>query len=137
MSVARSPLPHHSTRTTRAVSAITRALGSTPVIVMSVVVVVAWLVGAMFVVGGFANQLYELILNTITNIAAFIMVFIIQSSQNRDSDAIQTKMDAQIKVLRDIADRLGISEASELDEVVGLEEAPERSILDTHRRIRG
>lgn len=55
-----------------------------------------WLLGGFFV--GFADTLYELIINTATTIITFLMVFLIQSSQNRDTAAINLKLDELIKV---------------------------------------
>lgn len=57
-------------------------------------VVVLWaLSGRLF---GYSDT-WQLIINTGTTIATFLMVFLIQSSQNRDSVAIQLKLDELIR----------------------------------------
>jgi low affinity Fe/Cu permease len=46
------------------------------------------------------SDAWQLVANTVTNVVTFLMVFVIQNSQNRDSAAIQTKLD---EVLRAVA----------------------------------
>jgi len=46
------------------------------------------------------SDAWQLVANTVTNLVTFLMVFVIQNSQNRDSAAIQTKLD---EVLRAVA----------------------------------
>jgi low affinity Fe/Cu permease len=56
--------------------------------------VVLWgLSGPLF---GFSNT-WQLIINTTTTIITFLMVFIIQSTQNRDTEAMQLKLDELIR----------------------------------------
>ncbi|WP_067175478.1 low affinity iron permease family protein [Microtetraspora niveoalba] len=126
----------YSTRVTRFVGSATTALGSFPAIVAAVFLVALWVAGAALVPGGFGNQLYELVLNTVTNIVTFVMVFIIQSSQNRDSRAIQAKLDAQTEVLAAMAANLDIRTEVPLTRFVGLEEAPDRTIRVEQQTLR-
>ncbi|MBV9593020.1 MAG: low affinity iron permease family protein [Actinobacteria bacterium] len=86
-----------STHLTRAVSDITGWLGSFPAILASCFVVAVWFVGGAFV--GLGNNTYQLVINTGTTIVTFLMVFIIQNTQNRDGTALQAKLDAQSEVL--------------------------------------
>jgi low affinity Fe/Cu permease len=56
--------------------------------------VVVWAVsGPLF---GFSDT-WQLVINTGTTIITFLMVFLIQNTQNRDSEAIQTKLDELIR----------------------------------------
>jgi low affinity Fe/Cu permease len=43
------------------------------------------------------SDTWQLVMNTWTSVATFLMVFLIQNSQNRDSSAIQTKLDELIR----------------------------------------
>ena len=65
------------------------AVGSPSGFVTSVIIVMLWsLAGPAF---GFSDT-WQLIINTITSIVTFLMVFIIQSIQNRDSHAIHKQL---------------------------------------------
>ena len=79
-----------STRLTRMISDVTGWLGSFPAILVSLSLVTAWFVGGIFV--GLANNTYQLVINTGTTIITFLMVFIIQNTQNRDGSAVQAKL---------------------------------------------
>ena len=49
------------------------------------------------------SDTWQLVANTTTNVVTFLMVFVIQNSENRDSSAIQAKLD---EVLRAVAPRV-------------------------------
>lgn len=73
-----------------------RATGSPIAFVVAVVVIATWAVtGPIF---SFSNT-WQLVINTGTTIVTFLMVFVIQSAQNRDSAALQVKLDELLKVL--------------------------------------
>jgi low affinity Fe/Cu permease len=76
-------------------SAIARAAGRPGTFILAVTVIVVWAVtGPLF---GFSDT-WQLIINTGTTIVTFLMVFLIQNSQNRDGAAIQVKLDELIRV---------------------------------------
>jgi len=67
----------------------------------------------------------------------FVMVFIIQSSQNRDTRALQAKIDAIANVLAMMAREQGIEDHEHrLTRLVGLEDAPEREIDMEQTQVR-
>src|SRR3954469_2010745 len=126
-----------STAVTRAVSYMTGWLGSFPAILMSFVVVAVWFACGSFVQDHFANNTYQLVINTGTTIITFWMVFIIQNTQNREGRAMQAKLDAQSEVLRLMAERLDIQDDEALlTRTVGLEDAPERVIKEDQNIVR-
>jgi len=63
---------------------------------LAALVILVWLVtGPVF---GFSDT-WQLIINTGTTIITFLMVFLIQSTQNRDSEAVQVKLDEIIRAI--------------------------------------
>lgn len=129
------PAPNRSTRGTRTVSRLTEWLGSVPAVVAAALLMLLWLVGSLAVPRGTGNDRYALLLNTVTAIVTFVMVFIIQSSQNRDSRAMQAKLDAQNRALLAIAQRLDVDGLKELLDSMALEEAPEGQIAHLQQRV--
>jgi hypothetical protein len=86
-------------------------------------------IGGLFVPGGHGGAAHQLPVSTVSSIVTFVMVFVIQSSQNRDSRALQTKVDAMASVPAVMAKERGV-EGNEylLTRLPGLEDAPEREI---------
>jgi low affinity Fe/Cu permease len=71
-----------------------RISGSPAAFAIALTTVVVWaLTGPLF---GFSDT-WQLVINTGTTIATFLMVFLIQNTQNRDAQAIQVKLDELIR----------------------------------------
>jgi low affinity Fe/Cu permease len=71
-----------------------RASGRPATFVLSCVVIVVWAVtGPLF----HYSDTWQLIINTGTTIITFLMVFLIQNTQNRDGAALQAKLDELIR----------------------------------------
>ncbi|RYZ72779.1 MAG: low affinity iron permease family protein [Proteobacteria bacterium] len=85
--------------------------GSPQVFVMAVSLVVGWaLLGPVF---GYSDT-WQLVINTTTTIITFLMVFLIQNTQNRDGKAMQLKLDELIRVSKTA--RNTMLDLEELDE---------------------
>jgi low affinity Fe/Cu permease len=75
-------------------NAASHAAGRAVTFVLALLVIVVWAItGPIF---GYSDT-WQLIINTGTTIVTFLMVFLIQNSQNRDSAAIQVKLDELIR----------------------------------------
>ncbi|WP_332744737.1 low affinity iron permease family protein [Hydrogenophaga sp.] len=76
---------------------IARMSGRPKTFALAAAVIVVWLVtGPLF---GFSDT-WQLVINTGTTIVTFLMVFLIQNTQNRDSEALQIKIDELIRATR-------------------------------------
>ena len=73
-----------------------RASGHPTTFIGALVLIIAWAAtGPLF---GFSDT-WQLVINTTTTIATFLMVFLIQNTQNRDSEAMQVKLDELIRAM--------------------------------------
>ncbi len=81
---------------THLTKATAHASGRPITFVLAVSTIIVWAAtGPMF---GYSDT-WQLVINTGTTIITFLMVFLIQSTQNRDSEAMQCKLDEIIRVL--------------------------------------
>ena len=80
---------------TRFTSRAARGSGQPVTFACAVLLIVTWAItGPLF---GFSNT-WQLVVNTGTTIITFLMVFLIQSTQNRDAEAVHIKLDELLRV---------------------------------------
>ncbi|WP_191970006.1 low affinity iron permease family protein [Methylobacterium planeticum] len=75
-------------------SSVAHAAGRPSAFALCLVVILAWAVSGPFF---HYSDTWQLIINTGTTIVTFLMVFLIQNTQNRDGAAIQAKLDELIR----------------------------------------
>jgi len=98
------------------------ATGSFWAFALAIIAIAAWLVtGPLF---GFSDA-WQLVINTATTIITFLMVFLIQHTQNKETRAVQMKLNELIAAVRGASNRL-----------IDVEELSEREIEHLHRRFR-
>jgi len=101
-----------------------RAAGRPGAFILAVAVILVWLItGPLF---GFSDT-WQLVINTGTTIVTFLMVFLIQNTQNRDAEAVQVKLDELLRCT-----------AGAHDALLDLEELEEREldrIRDNYGRL--
>src|SRR5262245_52799227 len=103
----------------RLAQAVTAFSGSTPALVMAGAVVLLWaLSGPLF---GF-SQTWQLVINTGTTVVTFLMVFLIQRAQNKESLAVQLKLNEIVAAVQGASNRL-----------VNVEDLTEEELRTLHR----
>jgi len=110
---------HH--RASRAVSRLTSVFGSLTAIALAVVIVGLWVFGTVW------DARDQRLITSLTTVVTFVMVFIIQSTQNRESRAMQTKLDALLIVNERLNER----------ELLGLEQKPDVTIKEVQTEVHG
>jgi low affinity Fe/Cu permease len=94
-------------------------LGSAWAFTGAVFVIVVWLItGPTF----HFSDTWQLIINTATTIITFLMVFLIQNTQNRDAKAMHLKLDELIRAIKDARNELVDIEELSDEELKKLEE---------------
>jgi len=112
--------------------AIAKAVGSPYAFVLAASSVVVWaLTGPLF---GF-SETWQLVINTGTTIVTFLMVFLIQNSQNRDAEALQLKLDEIIFALSAADDAMIDIERLDQEALDALQKRYER-VLETVKEKR-
>lgn len=74
-----------------------RVMGSSKAFVFAFLVIVAWAFAGPYY--GYSDT-WQLVINTGTTILTFLMVFLVQNTQNRDAKAMQLKLDELIRAGR-------------------------------------
>jgi low affinity Fe/Cu permease len=98
----------------RTANAVARAAGRPATFGLCVLIVVVWAVsGPVF----HYSDTWQLVINTGTTIITFLMVFLIQNTQNRDGAALQAKLDELILVTKQAR-----------NDLVGIENKPEQKL---------
>ena len=93
--------------------------GSPWAFITALAVILAWgITGPAF----HFSDTWQLVINTGTTIVTFLMVFLIQNTQNRDAKAIHLKLDELIRALGRARNRLLDLESMTDDELAGLEQ---------------
>jgi low affinity Fe/Cu permease len=95
------------------------ALGSAWAFAGAVLVILVWLLtGPTF----HFSDTWQLIINTATTIVTFLMVFLIQNTQNRDAKAVHLKLDELIRAIKEARNELVDLEDLSDEELQKLEE---------------
>jgi low affinity Fe/Cu permease len=104
------------------IGALTTWAGSVWAILVALFIILVWAVsGPLF---GFSDT-WQLIINTFTTLVTFVMVFVIQNTQNRDERALHVKLDEVLVALK------GADSA-----LAGLEDLPEKQIKRLQDHVR-
>jgi low affinity Fe/Cu permease len=100
-------------------NATAHAAGSPVAFLLCVALVIAWAVSGPFF--DFSEN-WQLTINTGTTIVTFLMVFLIQNTQNRDGAALQTKLDELIR------------SSNAGDEFMGIEKLTDKELAELHEK---
>ena len=100
-------------------NATAHAAGSPVAFLICVALVIAWAVSGPFFQ---FSENWQLTVNTGTTIVTFLMVFLIQNTQNRDGAALQTKLDELIRT------------SNAADEFMGIEKLTDKELAELHEK---
>jgi len=95
--------PQHTGIFERFAISVTKATGSTAAFILALILVIIWAVSGPFF---HYSENWQLVINTGTTIITFLMVFLIQKAQNKDSLAIQLKLNELVAAHEFASNRL-------------------------------
>ncbi|HEV8574126.1 MAG TPA: low affinity iron permease family protein [Dehalococcoidia bacterium] len=108
-------------------------VGSVWAFALAAAIIIAWAItGPVFAF----SDTWQLIINTGTTIVTFLMVFLIQNTQNRDNKALQTKLDELIINMVGADNRLVLAEDLSDEQLAHLKDHFEK-IANGKKRSRG
>jgi low affinity Fe/Cu permease len=97
------PAPHNATLPARFASWVSAKAGSTGAFILALLVIVVWgVTGPIF---GYSDT-WQLVINTSTTIVTFLMVFLIQRAQNKESLAVQLKLNELVAAIEGASNRM-------------------------------
>jgi low affinity Fe/Cu permease len=95
--------PASGSRAQAFAQAVTKWTGSTPAFATAAMAVVVWaVIGPIF----HYSDTWQLVMNTTSSIVTFLMVFLIQRSQNKDALAIHVKLNEIVKAVEGASNRI-------------------------------
>ena len=113
-------------------NAVSRAAGRPMTFIICCLAVIGWAAsGPLF---GFSDT-WQLVINTSTTIVTFLMVFLIQNTQNRDNAAMQAKLDEIIRASDSRNRLIGLEHGTE-EEIAQMLEEIEDQAKDAHAERR-
>ena len=104
--------------------AATRGAGSSEAFALAIAVVLVWVATGPFF---HYSDTWQLVINTGTTVVTFLMVFLIQRSQNKDSQAVHLKLNEIVAALEGASNRL--------IDVESMSEAELRTLHDYYQRL--
>ena len=102
-------------------SFVSEVMGKPIAFIAALAVVIVWAVSGPFF--GF-SEVWQLVINTGTTIVTFLMIFVLQNSQNRDGKALQAKLDELILASKGAENKF-----------IGIENLDEEELRDLKRLI--
>jgi len=110
-----------------------RLVGQPAAFAVALAVIVVWLVsGPLFTF----SDTWQLIINTATTIVTFLMVFLIQNTQNRTTAALQLKVDEVIRALHGAHNALVKTDDLSLEEIEKLRAQYEHLAIRARAKVR-
>lgn len=111
-------------------TSVARWSGKPEMFALAVLSILVWLISGPFF---HFSDTWQLVINTGTTIVTFLMVFLLQNSQNRESTAIQIKLDEVIRAIEGARNELVNLEDRDEDELVEMK----KEFLDLAQQAQG